>query len=113
MAFHLTPDVLEKMYECLRAQLPFRRWRLPPAEEVEFRANGRKDVMGEHRGGDPHVITVSVHNNTTFVTAMMTLAHEMAHQAEDIAGKPIGHGAGFKRRVKAVAKALGVNEKDV
>ena len=113
MAFHLTPLALAAMYECLRAQLPFRRWRLPHADAVEFRANGRKDVMGEHRGGDPHVITVSAHTNTTFVTALMTLMHEMAHQAEDIAGKPVGHGAGFKRRVKAISKSMGIDEKDI
>lgn len=112
MAFHLTPEALEKMYECLRAQLPFRRWKLPHADCVEFRATAIPDA-GAHRGGDPHVITVSSKHNETFFEAMMTLAHELCHQAEDIAGKPVGHGAGFKRRAKAVSKALGVKEKDI
>ena len=112
MSFHLTIDVLEKMYSCLLVQRPFNRWRLPAADSVEFRATAIHGA-GAHRGGDPHVITVSLNHNTTFVEAMMTLAHEMIHAAEDIAKKPIGHGAGFRRRVKAVAKALGCHEKDL
>ena len=42
MALRLTPEILEGAYEFLRATPPFRGWRLPHADEVEF-------VVSRHR----------------------------------------------------------------
>ena len=114
MPFSLTPHHLVAMYELCRALFP-RNWRLPPGEEVEFRASPRTDVCGKWNGSDPHVIIVSYshHTNKDFLAALYSMAHEAVHLVEDIAGKPPGHGAGFKRRIKIVARVLGCHEKDL
>lgn len=41
----MTPEILERAYEYLRATRPFNRWALPPADSVEFCVLRRKEFM--------------------------------------------------------------------
>src|SRR5690349_18038866 len=50
MSLRLTPDIIEGAYEFLRMTPPFRGWRLPPADEVEFVVSRHKRYLGYHRG---------------------------------------------------------------
>ena len=46
MSFPLTPLVLVSMYQMLRDCPPFRGWRLPDADAVEFRRQAKMDDLG-------------------------------------------------------------------
>lgn len=63
-------------YELLRASPPFSHWRLPRAEEVEFRV-ARIPEYGLFE--TPARITISDPKNGRLTTLLETMAHEMAH----------------------------------
>lgn len=108
--FELTPQRLAIWYDALRQMPPFSRWRLPVADDVEFRTPMRYDIFGEHVS-DPQngvcVITVSIAMNGHLDTVLRTLAHEMGHAAEVVAGRRMTHGPHFRRRMLAVGASLG------
>ena len=114
MAFELTPHRLVAMYDLCRAMLP-KSWRLPVSDHVEFRTPARTDVCGKWHNGDPHVIIVSsaLIRNKSYREALCSLLHEICHSVEEIAGKPVGHGAGFRRRVRVSADIFGFAEKEI
>lgn len=108
MSFALTPHRMAALYGLLRDLPPFSRWGLPVADSVEFRASKRCDVYGEHfhRKGR-HVVLVSTDNNGHFNSVACTLAHEMIHVAQVVAGERTTHGKGFDRRAQAVGRHFG------
>lgn len=79
---HLTPATVEAAYETLLTTLPFRRWRLPAADDIEFRVGLHRayDAYYE-RQDDRHWLTVSTRSRfcTTIAALTMTMAHEMIH----------------------------------
>lgn len=78
----LTHQILESGYEFLRTTPPMRGWRLPHADEVEFKVSQR-NLHGEYTW-PPHRIEISAarHNHTN--TILMSLAHEMVHLFQSI-----------------------------
>lgn len=101
MALHLTHAMLAQAYELLRATPPFRGWKLPPAEEVEFHVTAsvadHADYCNLQDGR--HRIRVSYKRHKTLRSLIETMAHEMIHMRErqlklrwDVA-----HGATFQR----------------
>ena len=48
MTLPLTPAVLAAAYEYLRATSPFKGWRLPHCDEVEFSVTRHRDRMADH-----------------------------------------------------------------
>lgn len=112
MSLHLTPDILEASYELLRATQPFSRWKLPHADDVEFRVTGHAGVFGSFHFDDTHPgrerIQVSERNVKTLPLLLQVLAHEMCHLREAIvcrrrAGRA-NHGAMFQRLAAQVCR---------
>jgi hypothetical protein len=112
----LHPSHLEAVYDCLRRFPPFRRWKLPPAEEVHFAVTRAKDTMGSYRlRRNGHHITASSSKVGHFDTLVRLVAHEMIHLAQEVAGvsSPYQHNSDFKRRAALVAKYHGFDPKEL
>ena len=100
---HVGPDMVEAAYSFLLTTPPFRGWRLPPADDVEFcimRTNAFYAdyifINGRHRIRISHTIC------RTVSTLIVAVAHEMVHVKTGMA-----HGAKFKRAADTVCKQLG------
>lgn len=87
---HITPDILETAYELLRATKPFNKWRLPDADDIEFRVTAARDRSGHFRGenipGAGHEIAVSVNGIHDYGQMLETLAHECIHLRQYLRG---------------------------
>lgn len=77
MALHLTPALLEAAYELLRVTPPFKRWKLPHADDVEFHVSRHRDKFGDYC--DSCRMRVSANTNKELNTIIATVAHEMVH----------------------------------
>lgn len=110
----LTPHVLEGAYTFLCQAPPFNRWKLPEADEVEFRVSGFSDCYanyGPTADGTP-CISVSHRRVGHLRTLIETIAHEMVHLHLDLKGVRGGeHGREFMRCWCLVAKHLGFDPK--
>ena len=121
MSFPLTPLVLVSMYQMLRECPPFRGWKLPESDAIEFRTPMRRDAHGEHiektppTRGAPFTIMVSTEKNGHFDTILQCLAHEMVHLSQAVAKVPRRHEAhdnrDFVARAKRVCKIFGWDAK--
>jgi len=105
MALHITPDLLERTYELLRHTRPFRRWKLPEADDVEFHVTRHRDRFGDCTDGDPYTIRISSTKHDTLATVLETMAHEMCHMRD------ITHGKVFTRLAKQVCRHHGFDPK--
>lgn len=81
----LTPHMLAAAYDYLRETPPFRRWKLPESDAVEFHVTRHRD-----RYGDAEVckaldkcMRVSSANVTDTDTLMQTIGHELIHMHLD------------------------------
>src|ERR1700674_4384641 len=109
MTLHLTPAMLEASYELLRTTLPFRRWKLPHADEIEFHVR-----YLTHRGdcvdlGEVNLIRLSDKRHHTLPEVLITMAHEMCHVRQNIErpNDDAHHGAYFKKCAKQVCRHHG------
>jgi len=106
-----TPVNVASAYEMLRDLHPFKRWKLPHADLVEFRTDMRKEVFAEHnyrsRERKPPLIRLSLVNIDHLDTFLRSIAHEMVHLAQVVNGEREGHGDTFTRRAKTVCKHFG------
>lgn len=105
---HATPEIVEAIYELLRLTPPFKGWRLPHADEVEFTILRTKDFEGDyhfHKGR--HVIRISHHKHKTLAFLTMTIAHEMIHMRDQILGVKSFHGKSFQRMADQVCRYHG------
>ncbi len=79
----LTPDILCGAYDFMRLTPPFRRWKLPCGEEVEFRVGAPTDLRGWHIRSPMldghHVVGVSKACIGRVDSLMAVMAHEMIH----------------------------------
>jgi hypothetical protein len=106
---HLTPETLEASYLQLLTTLPFRRWRLPHPDKVEFVVSAHRDRHAHHRAycapqlGE-HEIAVSAYKVRTLDMLTQCMAHEMVHIRQDQLGMRDQHGKGFKRLAALVCR---------
>lgn len=109
----LTPDMLEAAYEFLRTTEPFRRWKLPHADDVAFKVTRHSDRFGEFEAAEPPMIAVSERIVGHAQTLLMTLAHEMIHLRHHLAGVrgDVEHGANFRRNAARVCRHHGWDAK--
>lgn len=120
MALNLTPEILEKVYELLRVTAPFKRWKLPHADEVEFRVKDLGQNMAWYHYEDDiqkmlvkptHRIELCVMDHRELKLTVESMAHEMVHMRqrlhEDVkTGKRSApHGKVFKRLAAQVCRA--------
>lgn len=105
---HLTPDMLDATYELLRLTPPFKSWRLPPADELEFRATNMKgqDQAYCHHDGTRHVIAIATNRHRTLASLTATMGHEMVHLHLDLAypRDRAHHGRRFQRCADMVCR---------
>jgi hypothetical protein len=107
MSLRLTPEMLVAAYEFLRVSAPFRAWKLPDADEVEFHVIGARDRRGHYCTGEGalHCIAISAANVGHSETLIRTVAHEMLHlhQRERRSETPhTEHNAEFRRLARLV-----------
>ena len=112
MALPLTPQVLAAAYEYLRATAPFKSWRLPESDAVEFAVTRHRDRSADHttycRSLD-HVLRVSAYYTKTSLGLLECVAHEMIHmrQTRNKTETRQEHNAAFARLNRAVARVHG------
>lgn len=112
MTLPITPAVLEAAYAYLCATSPFKGWRLPPADEVEFCVTRHRDRSADHttycRSLD-HVVRVSAYHTKTTLDLMECIAHELIHmrQTRRKTETKQEHNAEFKRINRMVARIHG------
>lgn len=85
MSLHVTPHMLEAMYEFFRASTPMFR-KLPPADDVEFVVLATVNVCGHFRGGlkgAPSEIGISTGRTGSLLRLAETVSHEMIHFKQD------------------------------
>lgn len=106
---HLTPELLEQLYETLRITRPFKGWKLPPGDEVSFHVNNSYSPMALYYWDGKHNIRLSQMRNVTLNAATMALAHEMIHLREKKLNlrQDIGHGKVFRRMAEQVCRHHG------
>jgi hypothetical protein len=111
-AVHMTPELLETSYRLLLGTLPFRRWKLPHPDKIEFSVSLHRDRLAHHRAycaprlGE-HEIVVSAREVKDLVTLTRCMAHEMVHIRQDILRMKDHHGAGFKKLAALVCRRHG------
>lgn len=108
MALHLTPAMLEASYELLRTTPPFRGWKLPHADDIQFVVSAR---TGSTQGvyywfKEQHILEINgrLVGSLEMLTRIMT--HEMCHLRQQILGAPDRgeHGAMFQKLADQVCK---------
>jgi predicted SprT family Zn-dependent metalloprotease len=103
---NITPDILHAAYEYLRACPPFKRWKLPHADVIEFHVIRHQSTAGRcHK--NPLRIDISHELIKRTHSLMETMAHEMIHLYLDRLGVRSEHGADFKRCAALVCKHHG------
>lgn len=108
----LTPHSLAAAYDYLRTTPPFKGWKLPDSDAVEFAVTKHRDREGDHnvykRGGE-HIIRVSSHVIKTTDALMQVIAHEMLHMRQEIAKtiSRVSHNREFKRLGRRVCRHHG------
>lgn len=95
---HLTPDILRAQYELLRVTPPFRGWKMPQGDTVEFHVTNHQDRFGDcyWKDSKQQVIRISNRKVHTLFTLNRVMAHEMAHVEGQRRGD-IGHGKIWQR----------------
>lgn len=115
MTIHLTPEILEAAYNYLKTTPPFRRWKLPASDLIEFEVTGSVRFSAEHQRKSKHRHTISLscrkigHTLTIFVA----MAHEMVHLFQAIKhGRSVGHNEEFHRCARTICRHHGFDPKD-
>ncbi len=104
----ITADLLRATYDFLRHTPPFKKWKLPPGEIVEFVANRNNTIQGDHlllKG--VHRIRISSKKVGATDTLIALMAHEMVHVKCDRDGVVAEHGKDFWRAAKSVCRYHG------
>lgn len=108
MALHITPDILESVYELLRLTPPFRGWRLPDGDVVNFSVLRTDKMQGDYLfSSGQHRIRVSGARRMSLQSVTMIVAHEMCHMRDQMKGVRAHHGKSFQRMADAVCRHHG------
>lgn len=104
-------------YEMLKSTPPFRGWGMPSAEEVEFRVIRSRHIFGsqsKYVRTTQLIIEISEARVGHTHTLVETMAHEMAHLAQEVAGTTTSgaeHNADFVRRWRLICRYHGFDPK--
>jgi predicted SprT family Zn-dependent metalloprotease len=110
MKLPLTPHIVAAAYEYLRATPPFRGWKLPDAEAVEFGVTRHRDRQADHTHylrTNEHIIRVSSYHVGTSLKLLEAVAHEMIHLHQWRTRKASGHDRWFNKTSERVARLHG------
>lgn len=101
MSIRISLPIIEQTYELLRETAPFKRWRLPPADDISFSITRDRGSRGEFYLVDGKTPTIGVNDMShhTLDELLRTVAHEMCHLRLHLLGarKDVHHGRAFKR----------------
>lgn len=113
MTLRLTPAILVAAYEYLRSTPPFRRWKLPDADDVEFHVLRTREMFAdcETTVAGQHIIRVSTGKVGRTGTLIESMAHEMVHVYLDRRGVKAHHGAAFRRCAARICRVHGFDPK--
>ena len=108
----LTPRVLESLYTFLRQTPPFHRWKLPEADEVEFRVS-YTDVFGhcQRLASGRFCIWLSAKRIEHTYVALEVMAHEMVHVRVGISDGSAHHGKRFRYHAAQVCAHHGFDRR--
>lgn len=76
---HLTPQMIEAAYELLRATPPFRGWRLPSGDQIEFCVGMARHTAETRPLAEGYRLMVSNQCVGTLDRLLISVAHEMVH----------------------------------
>lgn len=121
MTLPLTPDLLQASYDFLCETPPFKKWSMPPGDEVAFHVGAFVDKFGEYsRNGKKypvgtHHITISMKCVGHTGTLLRTMAHEMIHLWQAVKKsetRHAEHNAEFRRLSLYVCKFHGFDPRE-
>ena len=113
MSLHPNHDTMVDAYDLLRGTLPFRRWKLPHSDDVEFHCVPLAgNAQAEHyvrSDNERHVFRLNPKRHGTIFSVLQTMAHEMCHMREyQLGSRRKGcHGALFNRLADQVCRIHG------
>ena len=108
----ITPDILAGAYDFLRETQPYKAWKLPHSDDIEFHVTNDKSLIG-HYARTPrkmdHEIGISGFSIAHTNTLIFYMGHEMIHLYQAIKKTDVGamHNAEFKRLAKQVCAIHG------
>jgi hypothetical protein len=109
--FKVTDERVREAYLFLRGLPPFNRWDMPPASKCTFGLLVGASHHAEYVKDGKHLILVNADTHITLTDTLMSVAHEMVHQRQQILGRlPLvkdSHNAEFRRMAKQVCSAMG------
>lgn len=83
---HIDHDDMVHAYDWLRSKPPFKRWKLPHSDDVEFHCVPlAADAQAEHyvrSDNERHVFRLNPKRHRTIFSVTQTMAHEMCHMRE-------------------------------
>lgn len=106
-------DQVAAAYEMLRVSAPYRAWKLPHGDEIEFKVTRHRDRFGHwsrYKRTNEHIIVISETLVTDMSLLLLTVAHEMIHLKQDIDKTDTrgnDHNAQFVRLAKRVSRCMG------
>lgn len=115
MTLPLSPEMVEAAYEFLLKTPPFRRWRLPPSDDVVFHVTAHRSQMGAYEtSGKDHSMFISARMVGHTDTLIRVVAHEMAHMRQQAMGdRSLAHNANFFRLTARISKYHGFDPKEL
>jgi hypothetical protein len=114
MTLPLTPHMLAAAYDFLRECPPFKRWRLPESDAIEFKvasARGHYGWQVTRPGGNLIAISANAVGHTD--SLLFVLAHEMLHLRQSLKKTCTHseHNAEFRRVAHRICHIHGWDEK--
>ena len=108
MSIQISIETVEATYELLRTTEPFKRWKLPEADDISFRISRDNNNRGEFHVDAKGIpwITANQKYHSTLDELLKTVAHEMCHLVEYRAGarNDVQHGYIFNDLANIVCK---------
>lgn len=105
----ITPEMCEAMYEFIRTTPPYKGWKLPAAEDVEFHIIHSRKVGADYycKSDGTHQIRVNARWCGNVVSLYKLLLHEMVHLHHGYAcpNDNAHHGRKFLALARQVCKA--------
>lgn len=107
MATQLTPELLASSYSLLLVSQPFKSWKLPQSDDVEFHISRHNEHRGSYWRTDKgdHAIEISQKLIGNLDWLLRTMAHEMVHLYQSEHGfetPPSVHNAHFLKMAKRI-----------
>lgn len=104
--------MLVAAYNLLKVTPPFRRWKLPLADEVEFHVRKFEHCADCVWGGENYIIRVSEKRHGRLALLVETLAHEMCHIKQHFdAPRERDHGRRWRQLADQVCRQHGFDRK--